>query len=393
MGKKLEIFLVYLKLGLTSFGGPVAHLGYFREEFIVKRKWLKEQGYADVVALCQFLPGPTSSQVGFVIGLLRGGISGGLIAWLAFTGPSVLLMFCFAYGVELFSGEAESGILHGLKIAAVAIVANAVWGMGNKLCIEKSTITIAFISAIAILLWQGALTQLVVIGVGGFIGWGLFLEKKNLGKTASSLSFKIDKKLSYICLATFISMLLLLPIIVVALDDKLLEIFSGFFRSGSLVFGGGHVLLPLLEETVVSTDWVSKSDFLAGYGFAQALPGPLFSFAAYIGAVMDDVPNGVVCGLWCLIAIFIPSFLLLIGILPFWENLRKKNWAQAVLKGTNASVVGLVLAALYDPVWVNAITEVKDFALDLGLFCLLVFWKCPSWLVVLCAAVSGAYWF
>lgn len=383
-----EIFFVFLKLGLTSFGGPVAHLGFFREEFIIRRRWLKENTYADIVALCQFLPGPASSQTGITIGLSRGGLAGGIAAWLGFTTPSAIALIGFAYGVSSLAELNQSGLFAGLKIVAVAVVAQAVWGMATKLCPDRNRITLALLSTIGILAWPGPSTQILSIIIGGIIGWIIY---RNSGETASveSLPIKIHKKLSFICLIFFSLLLIGLPVFTAIYPHHSLVLFDNFYRAGSLVFGGGHVVLPLLQTGVVPPGWVSEDQFLAGYGAAQAIPGPLFSFAAYLGTVMQPGPNGWFVGLGCLSAIYLPSFLLLLGVLPYWDKLRQLPATQASLKGINAAVVGLLLAALYNPVWSGAIHDTRDFILGLVAFGLLAIWKYPSWSVVIFSAAMG----
>ncbi len=385
----IGIFWIFLRLGLTSFGGPVAHLGFFREEFVRRRQWLREESYADLVALCQFLPGPASSQVGYAVGLMRGGVPGGLAAWLGFTLPSAVLMIAFAYGVVTF-GELESaGWLRGLKIAAVAVVASAVWGMAVQLCPDRQRVSLALLAAMVVLAWPGSLTQILVIVVGGAVGWLLYRG------TATGGSFDDYPRLpsrrsGVICLVAFFSLLAGLPLLAALTTSPLLEVFTGFYRSGSLVFGGGHVVLPLLQAEVVTSGWIGDDHFLAGYGAAQAVPGPLFTFAAYLGAAMTVGPGGWLGGLWAVVAIFLPSLLLVQGVLPFWAKLSRIPLAQAALRGTNAAVVGLLLAALYDPVWSKGIQEPADFIIGLAAFGLLHFWKTAPWLVVALATAAGA---
>lgn len=383
-----RILWVFLRLGLTSFGGPVAHLGYFRDEFVARRKWLSESTYADLVALCQFLPGPASSQVGFSIGLSRGGLRGGLAAWLGFTMPSAILMIAFAYGVSTFTDALQGGWVRGLKIAAVAVVAQAVWGMATQLCLDRTRASLALAATLAVLAWPSAMTQVLVIVAGALLGLMLYRTQSHPG-IMGHLSVPTSSRSGLIYLALFFALLLGLPGAVRLFPSHTLEVFDGFYRAGSLVFGGGHVVLPLLQAEVVPPGWLTDDAFLAGYGAAQAVPGPLFTFAAYLGAVMGPWPNGWLGGVICLVAVFLPSILLVLGVLPFWEALRKKPAAQAALKGTNAVVVGILLAALYDPVWLKGIHNVSDFMIGLGAFGLLQLWKVPAWLVVILAAAAG----
>lgn len=383
-----EIFRVALKLGCTCFGGPVAHLAFFRDEYVARRKWLTEHDYADLVALCQFLPGPASSQVGIGVGLARGGLPGAVAAWLGFTLPSVLLMIAFGYGVATIGDVGGQGWLQGLKVAAVAVVAQAVWGMATTLCPDRTRATMAVLAAIGVLAVPWAIMQVVVIVAGALLGWVLFRDAAKPSDSAP-LSFSIGHRAGVFSLVVFFVLLIGLPAAVRLWSDTWPAYFDSFYRSGSLVFGGGHVVLPMLKTWVVAPGWVTPDEFLAGYGAAQAVPGPLFTFAAYLGTVMRAEPRGWIGGVWCVVAVFLPSFLLVIGVIPFWETLRKKSVAQAALKGTNAAVVGLLLAALYDPVWTSAIHGPREFILALAAFGLLVFWKCPPWLVVLCAAAGG----
>jgi chromate transporter len=376
-----------LRLGLTSFGGPVAHLGYFRDEFVVRRKWLSESAYADLVALCQFLPGPASSQVGFGIGISRGGLKGGVAAWLGFTLPSALMMIGFAYGMTLFSDTLDAGWLRGLKIAAVAVVAQAVWGMAVTLCPDRNRASLALFVAAIVLLWPSALTQVVVILSSAMLGFLLF--RTNNGVTADRIGVSTGKGVAAACITVFFILFIGLPLLANVTDRHTIKLLDSFYRSGSLVFGGGHVVLPLLQAEVVPPGWLSDDAFLAGYGAAQAVPGPLFTFAAYLGAVMGPAPNGWLGGLICLVAVFLPSLLLVLGLLPFWDLLRGWPAVQSALRGTNAAVVGLLLAALYDPLWTRGIHGTTDVIVGLGAFGLLQFWKVPAWLVVVISALAG----
>ena len=389
-GSFLEVLLVFLRLGLTSFGGPVAHLGYFREEIVARRKWLEEPAYADLVALCQFLPGPASSQVGIALGIRRAGIPGGFAAWLGFTTPSAVALILFAYGVSVFGDVGNAGWLNGLKIAAVAVVALAVWGMAGSLCPDRPRASIAVAAAIGVLAWPTAWGQLLVIAVAGGIGWRLLRVDQE--DKASEPQFQVNRALAVVCLFLFGALLVGLPLAWQALEGQavgdLLRVFDSFYRAGSLVFGGGHVVLPLLKDLVVTPGWVSDSEFIAGYGAAQAIPGPLFTFSGYLG-ILIGMPPGWVGGPFALLGIFLPSFFLVIGAVPFWDRLR--SWASfgGALRGINAAVVGLLLAALYDPVWTSAIYGAGDFARAVVALGLLAVWKWPPWLVVVLSALAG----
>jgi len=382
------VFRIFLRLGLTSFGGPVAHLGYFRGEFVLRRKWLDEGAFADIVALCQFLPGPASSQVGITLGILRAGLPGGLAAWLGFTMPSALAMILFGYGVTRFGDLSGAPWLHGLKIVAVAVVAQAVWGMARSLCPDKERASVAVGAAILALLVPSAAGQVGAIAAGGLIGWGL-LANAAPAQPGAPLAVHLPRAWSIAAAILFFGLLIGLPLVAAALPLQPVRLFDSFYRSGALVFGGGHVVLPLLQAEVVPPGWVSNDVFLAGYGAAQAVPGPLFTFSAYLGTVMGPAPNGWVGGLICLVAIFLPSFLLLIGALPFWESLRRRPAVQSALRGVNAAVVGLLLAALYRPVWTSAIFGPADFALGIVAFLLLALWAVPPWLVVILGAIAS----
>lgn len=378
----LEVFLVSTKLGLTSFGGPIAHLGYFHNEYIQKRKWMDEKTYADLVALCQFLPGPASSQVGVGIGTIRAGLLGGAAAWLGFTLPSIILLLVFSLLMKTMD-VGSSGWIHGLKIVAVAIVAQAVLSMGKKLASTKSTASIAIAAASLTLLWQTVYSQVVIIILAGLIG--LFAFKTVSSQENSTIHIPVNRSVAMVCLILYTLLLLLLPLISGLWHSQLIALFDSFYRVGSLVFGGGHVILPLLEREVVPQGWVSKEVFLAGYGATQAVPGPLFTFATYLGAMFDGFRGALVGTL----AIFLPAYLLIIGALPFWNTLRSNVKIQSVFVGINAAVVGILLAALYNPLWTTAILDPYDFALAIVLFGLLVFWKLPPWLIVLAGALAG----
>ena len=378
-----EVFSTFLRLGLTSFGGPVAHLGYFERDIVRKRGWVDHDTYGDIVALCQMLPGPASSQVGMAIGLRRAGVLGALAAWVGFTAPSAILMVLFAYLVERTGDIADSGWVHGLKIVAVAIVAQAVWSMAKNLAPDRPRLTIAFAAAVPLLAWPGAGAQIAVIVAGGLIGWMLYRE--SAGGTAAAKWPHIGKE-SLGILAIFAALLGILPLLRAAFSGWGFALADVFYRSGALVFGGGHVVLPLLQSAIVSPGWMSNDEFIAGYGAAQAVPGPLFTFAGYLGAVMHGVPGAVLA----IFLIFLPSFLLVLGVMPFWDSLRAMPQMQAVLRGVNAAVIGVLLAALYDPIWTSAIFKPEDAALALVVFGLLVVWKVPPIGVVLVSAIGGA---
>jgi chromate transporter len=379
----LEVLGVATRLGLTSFGGPIAHLGYFREEYVNRRKWLDEKTYADLVALCQFLPGPASSQVGIAIGMIRAGLPGALASWIGFTLPSALSLMIFAYVLHGLTIK-NMGWIHGLLVVAVAVVAQAVWGMAEKLASDRLRATIAFLAAIFAVTWQTALGQVLIIIAAGLIGWWL-LPKDSVSESPS-IKIPFSRKAALISWGLFFGFLSALPLLRHMTSNQWLAMFDSFYRAGSLVFGGGHVVLPLLQAEVVPTGWMSSDQFLAGYGAAQAVPGPLFTFAAYLGMVISGWPGA----LLATVAIFLPSFLLIIGALPFWEWIRRQPKFQAALNGINAAVVGILLAALYDPVWTKAIHTPADFSLALLSFGLLMIWKLPPWVVVLISAAGGA---
>ena len=379
-----EVLGVFFRLGLTSFGGPVAHLGYFRETFVVRRQWLDERAYADLIALCQFLPGPASSQTGLAIGLARAGLPGALAAWTGFTLPSALALVLFAYGLGALGEVSGAGWLGGLKIAAVAVVAQAVFGMARSLCPDRERATFAVFATLIVLAVPGALGQVGAIALGGLAGLLLLRGKTQGSQPGSALQIPLGRRFALVCLALFFTLLLGLPLLRAALGSEPLALFETFYRAGSLVFGGGHVVLPLLQEGVVGPGWVSEDAFLAGYGAAQAVPGPLFTFSAYLGVMTGQGLAGAVIAL---VGIFLPAFLLVFGTLPFWALLRARPDAQAALAGVNAAVVGLLLAALYDPVWTSAIHRPADFGLAATAFLALQIWRLPPWLVVVGAAV------
>jgi len=381
------VFLIFLRLGLTSFGGPVAHLGYFRDEFVIRRKWLTENSYADLIALCQFLPGPASSQVGIAIGLSRAGYTGALAAWTGFTLPSAIVLMLFAIGISSYGDIVPLGVLHGLKVAAVAVVAQAVWGMGKNLCTDVARISIMALAACFVLLVPSALAQVSVIAIAAIIGLLWFQPEKVMAH--DPLPITVRRRTGLVWLFLFFSLLIGLPLLTALYPSQTLSMVDTFFRAGSLVFGGGHVVLPLLQAEIVPAGWISNDTFLAGYGATQAVPGPLFTFAAFLGSSMNQAPSGWLGGMICLIAIFAPSFLLVMGVLPFWERLRQNLRTRAALSGINAAVVGLLLAALYQPVWTSAIVEAKDFGLALVALIALMFWKFPAWLVVIGCGAAG----
>lgn len=383
-----EVFLTFLRLGLTSFGGPVAHLGYFREEFVVRRKLLQESVYADLVALCQFLPGPASSQVGIGIGLSQAGLRGALAAWCGFTLPSALVLILFAYGLGLVGpGEVQSGWLHGLKVAAVAVVVQAVWGMAKTLCPDRPRATMALAAAALTLAWSSVWGQIAAILVGGI--FGLLWRRGVVDDEHHPQLVPVGRQTALVSLGLFFLLLFGLPLAAVG-GGKSLVLFDSFYRAGSLVFGGGHVVLPLLQAELVEPGWISPDLFLAGYGAVQAVPGPLFTFSAYLGSVMQVGPGGWLGGMLCLLAIFLPSFLLVVGLLPFWDILRRQPQVRSALVGINAAVVGLLLGACYQPVWTSGILGRGDFVLALAAFGALHFWKLPPWLVVALCGLGGA---
>jgi chromate transporter len=387
-GSALEVFRVFLKLGVSSFGGPIAHLGYFREEFIVRRRWLDEQAFVDLVALCQFLPGPASSQTGFSIGLIRAGYGGALAAWCGFTLPSAIIMVLFAYGASALSGSAGAGLLHGLKLVAVAIVAQAVSGMARTLCPDRQRASIAVLSALLILFSTSSIAQIAAIVLGGLLG--LWLCAGALPPPAEGrIRIPVSRPVGLMCLAVFFVLLIGLPIVQKLGGSSGVALFDAFYRSGALVFGGGHVVLPLLREAFVTPGWISDDAFLAGYGAAQAVPGPLFTFAAYLGAVVSPTPHGIAGAALGLFGIFLPGMLVLLGTLPFWDSFRQRGDAQAVMRGVNAAVVGLLGAALYNPLWTTSVKSPGDFGLALVGFVLLTVWRAPPLLVVIISAIGG----
>ncbi len=383
-----EILWVFLRLGCTSFGGPVAHLGYFRNEFVVHRRWLSESAYADLVALCQFLPGPASSQVGFCIGFGRGGIPGGISAWLGFTAPSVALMICFAYGVTLYSNMVSGDLLRGFKILALAVVAQAVLGMARILCPDWTRAILATFAAGLLIVFPAVWIQLTAIILGGLAGYLLFRNGNPEAPRPAKPAGKSGVR-GTVLLALFFALLFILPASAHISGIRALHVVDSFYRTGSLVFGGGHVVLPLIQAEVVPPGWVTKDAFIAGYGAAQAVPGPLFSFSAYVGAVMDSQSNRWAVGVLALVSIYLPSLLLVLGVFPYWESLRAKVSFRAALRGTNAVVVGILFAALYSPVWTQAVHQLSDFLIAVAAFCLLQFGKVSVVMVLAgCAAAA-----
>ncbi len=383
-----SIFWIFLKLGLTSFGGPIAHLGYYRSEFVLRRGWLDEARYGDLVALCQFLPGPASTQVGFSLGVLRGaGLAGGLAAWLGFTLPSALLMFAFALGAAQLAGPAAAGVVHGLKLVAVAVVAQAVWGMARTLTPDRQRIAIALVAITIVVLADGPAGQLAAIATGALAGY--LLCRGPVVQPDAELTVPVSRRAGCVALALFALLLLALPLLAAVAAYRPLTLVDAFYRAGALVFGGGHVVLPLLQAETVATGWVASEAFLAGYGLAQALPGPVFAFAAFLGAqagMTTDAPAGAALAL---LGLFLPGLLLVYGTLPFWDSFRRHAAARHAMMGANAAVVGILAAALYHPVWTGAVFDIRDAAIAMGSFMLLRVWKAPSWVVVILSAAAG----
>ncbi|WFP66146.1 chromate efflux transporter [Mesorhizobium sp. WSM4904] len=375
----------FTKLGVSSFGGPIAHLGYFRDELVLRRKWIDEEGYADIVALCQFLPGPASSQVAFALGMLRAGPLGAAAAWIGFTLPSAILLVLFAYGSSAFAGTAEAGLLHGLKVVAVAVVAQAVWGMARSLTPDRERAAIALAAVLIVTFAASSVGQIAAIALGSLAG--LWLCRSGSTPAIGELHFRVSKAFGMLALGAFA--LLFVLSMLLAGQAQAIALFAAFYRAGSLVFGGGHVVLPLLQAQVVAPGWVDNNAFLAGYGAAQAVPGPLFTFAAYLGAVMGPAPNGIAGATIALVALFLPGLLLVVGTLPFWDDFRSRPTAQAAMRGANAAVVGILGAALYNPVWTSAIRVQGDFALALAGFLLLTVWRAPPWIVVVSLAAAS----
>lgn len=382
-----EVFKAFLILGLTSFGGPIAHLGYFRTEFVERRRWLTEQAYADLVALCQFLPGPASSQVGFALGLTRAGYLGALAAWIAFTLPSAMILVLFAMGANIFDSTIAQGIVHGLKITAVAIVAHAVLGMARNLCPDHQRTGIALGAVVTVVFISGPLGQVAAILVGAFAG--LILCRQGGVQQKHDLVLPVSSNSGYVAAFIFTLFLLGLPVIAWVSPSPSVALMDSFYRAGALVFGGGHVVLPLLEAETVQSGWISADEFLTGYGITQAVPGPLFTFAAYLGALMEPMHSKLLGAGLALVMIFLPGLLLLIAIVPHWNKFRRWKGAQSLMHGANAAVVGILGAALYQPVWSSTIHKPFEFVLALTGFLLLTVWKFPAWAVVLILALGG----
>lgn len=385
-----EIARIFLRFGVTCFGGPVAHIGYFQDELVRRRRWLDEAEFADLLALCNFLPGPASSQMVFAMGFRRAGVLGALTASLCFTLPSAVLLILFAYGVTQLGDLRSAGWLHGLKLAAVAVVAQAVWSLGRRLCPDKARLTIALATAAVVLCLPGALIQIAAIALGALLGRWIYRETV---PTTSQSGERLARRHAWAAgtLAAWAILLAALPVIAAQLHSRPLSAFDSFYRSGSLVFGGGHVVLPLLRAEVVPPGWISDNAFLAGYGAAQAVPGPLFTFSAYLGAVIFAPTHSWLGGFLCLFGIFLPAWLLIGGALPFWHLFRSRPWMQAALRGANAAVVGILLAAFYNPVWIQGVTGLRDIAAAIILFALLELWRLPPWLVVLLSAATGQW--
>lgn len=383
----IEVLLTFLKLGVTSFGGPIAHIGYFREEIVVRRRWIDDATYTDLIALCQFLPGAASSQVGFSLGLIRAGYWGAVAAWTGFTLPSAVLLTAFAYGTASLGGPIGTGVLHGLKLVAVAIVAQAVWGMARTLCPDRQRASIACVAVLIILFSSSSVAQIGTILMGGIAG--LWLCRAAPTASTSPVVVPVSRTVGLVALCSFFLLLAGLPVLRSLSGIPAVALFEAFYRSGALVFGGGHVVLPLLRNAFAAPGWVSDNTFLAGYGAAQAVPGPLFTFAAYLGAVSGPSPHGVAGAALGLIGIFLPGMLILIGTLPFWETLRARADAQAAMRGINAAVVGLLGAALYNPLWTSSVKSSGDFAVALVGFVLLTMWRAPPLLVVVIGALGG----
>lgn len=391
-GTALQVFAIFLRLGLTSFGGPVAHLGYFRQEFVVRRRWLDEAAYADLVALCQFLPGPASSQVGMALGLRQAGMGGALAAWLGFTLPSALVMALLGLGLVAGQALVPAGVLHGLKVAAVAVVALAVWGMARSLCRGPARLLLMALACALVVRWPGVAGQVGAMLLAALAGLGLWGRSGCMPVTPTqTVARRMRRRTGALLLVMFAALLVLLPLAAHVWPQPSLVLFDAFYRAGALVFGGGHVVLPLLQAEVVATGWVAADDFLAGYGLAQTVPGPLFSFAAFLGAAARNGAGGWLGALACLVAIFLPAFLLVAGTLPFWERMGHDSRARAALSGVNAAVVGLLLAAFYNPVWINAIHTAADLLLALAALAGLMWVRLPPWLVIPLCGLAGLW--
>jgi chromate transporter len=383
----VEVLRVFLTLGLISFGGPIAHIGYFRDEFVIRRRWLDDATFTDLVALCQFLPGPASSQVGFSIGLMRAGYLGGLAAWTGFTLPSAIALVLFAYSAHALVGPVGLGLLHGLRLVAVAIVAQAVMGMARTLCPDRERASIAALAMLLVLSGSSFITQIGAILLGGIAG--LLVRRTPVRSATAPMPIPVSRRFGIASLAAFFLLLIGLPVLLRFVSNPGIALFNAFYRSGALVFGGGHVVLPLLRDAFVVPGWLSDSTFLAGYGATQAVPGPLFTFAAYLGAVVGPTPHGVAGAALGLIGIFLPGMLVLVGTLPFWATLRSRAGVQGAMGGINAAVVGILGAALYNPVWTSSINTVRDLSVALIGFVLLTAWRAPPLWVVIIGALAG----
>lgn len=381
------ILLVFLRLGLTSFGGPIAHIGYFRIEFVERRRWFDDRSFSDLVSLCQFLPGPASSKVGMAVGLARGGWLGSVAAWIGFTMPSALALIAFAYGMSEYGGIATSGAVHGLKVVAVAVVAQAVWGMAKGLCPDRPRAGLAIFATLLTLVLPSSLGQVGAILISGALGYA-FLKMQHQQPVVHR-GYGVSRRVGAAALVAFFALLVGLPLAASATGSPLVGVLASFYRAGALVFGGGHVVLPLLQASVVPNGLVSNADFLAGYGATQAVPGPLFTFAAYLGTVMQGPLSGWTGGLVCLVMLFVPAYLVVVGSLPFWDSLRQRDGIQSAVAGVNAGVVGILLSALYDPVWTSAIHSRADFGMALAAFGLLVYARVSPVAVVAMSAVAG----
>jgi len=391
----LHLLWIFLKLGLTSFGGPVAHIAFFRQEFVARRGWMTDAAFTELVGVCQFLPGPASSQLGMAIGLSRAGYPGAAAAWLGFTLPSALIMIGAALGLSVFGALIPTGILLGLKIVVVAVVAQAVWGMGRSICTDAVRAGIMVLAAVIALLFAAASSQWMIILASGLVG--LWLVKPSALSSSSVFSFPLGRRAGSLWLSLFFALLVFLPVFASMVQTGWASVLDVFYRAGALVFGGGHVLLPLLQSQLVPAGWISNDIFLAGYGVTQALPGPLFSFTAFLGASLSGPAAGWMGpwagGLLALVATFLPAFIILVGVLPFWVSVRESPRARAALGGVNAGVLGLLVATFYDPVFVSAVAWPQDMALALLAFVALVFWHIPPWLVVVLGAVIGGFLF
>jgi chromate transporter len=388
-GSPLEVFATFLRLGLTSFGGPVAHLGYFRAELVERRRWVDDRAFAELVALCQFLPGPSSSQVGFALGLMRAGPLGALAAWTAFTLPSAGLMVLAGFGADLLGGRWGQGLIHGLKLAAVAVVAQAVYGMARALAPDRARAALAVLALALVSLLGGGLAQLAALALGCLAGLWLCRGPAEAGE--GGLRVAVPRPVGALSLGLFFVLLLGLPTLYAATGWRPVQVADAFYRAGALVFGGGHVVLPLLQAQVVAPGWVEPNRFLAGYALAQALPGPLFSFSAYLGAVLRPGPDGLAGAALALVSIFLPGLLALIGVLPFWRVVRAQPAAQAAMRGANAAMMGVLAAALYSPVWTGSVHGSPDVAVAAMAFVALTAGRvAPLWVVAACAALGVA---